>query len=350
MIRNSDLHLGDLPPAEDGLEAHDQFAQSFDGYPAWGKDCARMANGWMERWRADGELPETLTEVRGCLFFEQRRRHQMSSDYVVELVPEYDAALMARLDALVKSGAWDAENDVVAAWRAANPRPGEWDHDGLRDVMVEVVRGAAHGVDAIVGDRSGKWALEEDLRSGVVDSLRERGELVLAEARLGVPHWSQNLGGFDFVIVGRDGGLVAGETKWADGNLYECLWDLLKLASASTMPRISAAVAVYGAPVKHWEQPVACADLFDGGVFQTAKLLGSYATEWQKNLDGTKVRPDNLPIDFSVEPIAKIRTEVLGKEWEVRAVEVTSDDAWTWLEDGWPPSSRPQASGGAEPT
>jgi hypothetical protein len=340
-IANSELRLHDLPLAGDGLEAHGLFAQSFDGYQTWGDDCARMANVWAGRWRAERKLPETLTEVRGCLFFEQRRRHEMSSDYVLERLPEYDVALLARLAALLESGASDTERDAVTAWRATNPRPGDWDSDGLRLLLQEVVAHATHGVDEAVAGRSGQWGVEDDLRNAVVDALRERGELVLTEAQVGVPNWSRNLGGFDFAVAGRDGGLVVGETKWANGNLYECLWDLLKLASASTMPRIGAAVAVYGAPVKHWEKPVACADLFETGVYDTAKLLGAYATEWQRNLDGTKARPHDLPIDFRVEPIVKIRTEVLGKEWEVRAVEVASNDAWTWLEDGWPPSSRP---------
>ena len=83
------------------------------------------------------------------------------------------------------------------------------------------VRSAALGVEKLVLDRQGKYAREEDLRGGIVVALRERDELVLTEAKLAVPGWTSNLGGFDFALVD-SGAIVLGETKWADGNLYEC--------------------------------------------------------------------------------------------------------------------------------
>jgi hypothetical protein len=76
--------------------------------------------------------------------------------------------------------------------------------------------------------------------------LRERDELVLTEARMAVPGWTRNLGGFDLATMDH-GSVVLGEAKWADGNLYECMFHILKLASATTIRRVDAAVAFYAA-------------------------------------------------------------------------------------------------------
>ncbi len=54
------------------------FALAFDGYQALGgfDVLAELANATHEAWQTSGELPESLIELRSCLFFEQRRfRH-----------------------------------------------------------------------------------------------------------------------------------------------------------------------------------------------------------------------------------------------------------------------------------
>lgn len=56
------------------------FALTFDGYAALGKSCGDLANDVRRRWDAARELPDDLSQLRGCLFFEQRRfRHFDSS-------------------------------------------------------------------------------------------------------------------------------------------------------------------------------------------------------------------------------------------------------------------------------
>jgi hypothetical protein len=337
-ISNANLDMSHLPPASAEQETLDRFALSFDGYAVWGDArCARMANAWNETWRAAGGLPEVLSEVRGCLFFEQRRHNHMSPDYAAGQF-EYEAALLEQLRSLLERGVVDDEAETVASWLALNPDPGDWDRDGLRTLLQEAVGVATAGISDVIAARKGSHGLEEDLRGGIVAALRARDELVVTEGKLAVEGWSARLGGFDFSLVGGNGSLALGETKWADGNLYECLWDIFKLASASTMSRISGAFAVYGAPVKHWEKPVPCAELFESGWWKTTTVIADHVPEWKKNLDGSSAEPQNLPLEFATDLIASFNTDVLGTPWEVRLLEVRGGEIWTWLEEGWPPS------------
>lgn len=68
-IPNEDLALAVIPPTDASWGEIAQFCLTFNGYQAWGsfERCAEIANA-----RRHG----TLTEIRTCLFFEQRRwRH-----------------------------------------------------------------------------------------------------------------------------------------------------------------------------------------------------------------------------------------------------------------------------------
>jgi hypothetical protein len=113
------------------------------------------------------------------------------------------------------------------------------------------------------------------------------------------------------------------------------MWDLLKLASGATLSRVCAAFAVYGAPVKQWQKPAACADLFESGTYRTAELVAAYKSEWKKNLKGSpNAWPENLQLDFTTDFLGGFDVEVLGVAWEVRLVEVIPGGVWTWLEDG----------------
>ena len=68
-IANQEVTLTDVPGPNVDWDTIAEFALTFDGYKAWGsfEKCAEIANA---------QRQETLTQVRTCLFFEQRRwRH-----------------------------------------------------------------------------------------------------------------------------------------------------------------------------------------------------------------------------------------------------------------------------------
>ena len=69
-IPNEQLRPEDLPPTEASWDEIGRFALTFSGYKAYGSfaACAAVANA---------RQPSSLTELRACLFFEQRRYRHM---------------------------------------------------------------------------------------------------------------------------------------------------------------------------------------------------------------------------------------------------------------------------------
>lgn len=50
------------------------FAYSFDGYAYYGMEaCAELANKALSAYYHEAVLPDDMTEIRACLFFEARR-------------------------------------------------------------------------------------------------------------------------------------------------------------------------------------------------------------------------------------------------------------------------------------
>jgi hypothetical protein len=203
-----------------------------------------------------------------------------------------------------------------------------------------VVPEAAAAIEKRVTDRSGSTAREEDLRGGIADALRSRGELVMTEPKLAVPGWTANLGGFDLAIVAENA-LVVGETKWADGNLYECMWDIFKLAASLQIPRVEAAVAIYGAPTKHWARPESCARLFEDRQILPGELILGLPEEWAANLAGSSAQPNAVPMQIQLTLLGATAVSIFGKEWAIRAVSVTGHPRSLTLSNGWPAGAPP---------
>jgi hypothetical protein len=68
-VPNRELLAEKLPPADADWDAIQRFALTFDGYKRWGsaERCGEIANA---------RRHSTMTELRTCLFYEQRRwRH-----------------------------------------------------------------------------------------------------------------------------------------------------------------------------------------------------------------------------------------------------------------------------------
>lgn len=86
---NDALTQADVPGPDARWRAIETFALTFDGYKAFGNTLGPLAQRHLEA----QTVPETLDELRGCLFFEQRRwRH-------VQAVP--DAKAMRHIHALL---------------------------------------------------------------------------------------------------------------------------------------------------------------------------------------------------------------------------------------------------------
>ena len=74
LCASNDLRFADIPSSSDWLWI-DRFAISFNGYDYWGDECELRANQARSSWTSDGRLPSRLSDLRACLFFEQRRIH-----------------------------------------------------------------------------------------------------------------------------------------------------------------------------------------------------------------------------------------------------------------------------------
>jgi len=72
-VPNRELRLKDIPPSEADWRVHSEFAHSFFAYEQIGPSLSVMANAAAKRYREDGTLPASLTQLRACLFFEHRR-------------------------------------------------------------------------------------------------------------------------------------------------------------------------------------------------------------------------------------------------------------------------------------
>ncbi|MDH4207576.1 MAG: hypothetical protein OEV76_01730, partial [Anaerolineae bacterium] len=81
-IANEDLKESDVPLPDAGWYEIGRFALSCNGYEWWGSfaKCAEVANRAARAFHESGTLRHSLTELRTCLFFEQRRWHHFGLD------------------------------------------------------------------------------------------------------------------------------------------------------------------------------------------------------------------------------------------------------------------------------
>ena len=78
-VPNGRLTVADVPRRGDPWETVSSFCLSYDGYAYW-DDVSELAARCLRRWTRHGAVPATIDEVRGCLFFEQRRWHHFGED------------------------------------------------------------------------------------------------------------------------------------------------------------------------------------------------------------------------------------------------------------------------------
>lgn len=197
----------------------------------------------------------------------------------------------------------------------------------MHDLLVEALSATVEQVPAVLAARSASHPREEDLRTTLALNLARSKAAVFTEAKLKLPGWTLNLGGSDILVVGTDGGIVLAETKW--GSVWQCLWDILKLASGYQHPRVSACYAVYAATPKEWATQ-ACAQYFEpdqDASWDTNWLLEEHADDWKANLAGSpNVHVTEVPRVLGVKTLFGRPVDCLGRRYEVRAVSVSALD------------------------
>lgn len=192
----------------------------------------------------------------------------------------------------------------------------------MRDLVSEATHVAVACLPEALEARAADHPLEEDLRAALVSALSRTNAVVLTEAKLSVKGWPANLGGFDIALSGVDGSMILVETKW--GNVWQGIWDILKLAGGHQHQRVSATYAAYAATPGEWNKYTE-RDVFvlDTRASVTEYLLEQYETEWAWNLEGSpNVRPTTLPAGVILTGVHAEKVVLLGREYEVRVVSV----------------------------
>lgn len=74
-IPNAELTEKDLPPPNASLAEIAKFALTFNGLEYWGpgEQGVTRADHWVALFEKDGSLPDSLNDLRACLFFEETR-------------------------------------------------------------------------------------------------------------------------------------------------------------------------------------------------------------------------------------------------------------------------------------
>jgi hypothetical protein len=101
-VPNSELHLENIPALDTDWQAQVDFAHSFFAYEQIGPSLAALANAAARRYRQEGSLPATLTELRACFFFEHRRAVHFGAP--TDEMRAYTKALLAAIREKVEQG------------------------------------------------------------------------------------------------------------------------------------------------------------------------------------------------------------------------------------------------------
>lgn len=101
-----------------------------------------------------------------------------------------------------------------------------------------------------------------------------------------------NVGPVDLAVLGTDDQLPEAliELKWGGGSLFNCIWDLPKLALAMRVGAARSAWLIAGAPESSWSTCERGTELFLGGSWETERFMDEYADlfdYWQAGQDST---------------------------------------------------------------
>jgi hypothetical protein len=97
---------------------------------------------------------------------------------------------------------------------------------------------------------------------------------------INVPDWP-GVGPVDLSLLNADGSPAAFlELKWGAGTLYNCVWDLPKMAVALARGLAPCAYLVAGAPAAEWEGGEG-SELFGSADWAASELLTRYAHLWK---------------------------------------------------------------------
>jgi hypothetical protein len=197
---------------------------------------------------------------------------------------------------------------------------------------------------------------EKHLEAAMRDAIKDIGIGLATNKKIPIPHWltpPRVVGNVDLVVSSPDssGYRLLAETKWCQADhdkVYEAIWDLFKMALASTREDAPLTYLVTAATSEMWPRAF-CADLLDDGVHTPEALCqrrfpkGSKRLAWDDLLEGGYDRyPDCVPAEIRTfrASTATVRGET--GTWEIKAVQVQAvGTSLVPFDGGWPWGQRP---------
>jgi hypothetical protein len=147
---------------------------------------------------------------------------------------------------------------------------------------------------------------------------------VKANHGLKLAEWP-GVGPVDLSLLNGEGSPVAFlELKWGAGTLYNCVWDLPKMAVAVARQLAPRAYLVAGAPAADWEGAEG-SELFGSAAWAASELLTRYAHLFEFFRKEVATHPLRLPTAMSTRDVATAAMNVHGGDWQLRCVEVAAD-------------------------
>jgi hypothetical protein len=185
-IENAALTTGDVPSRDADWDTISQFALTFDGYGCWGSfdKCAEIANA---------RSHESLTELRTCLFFEQRRWRHFGQGpdademkYVRELIDKILDSVSKQTDGKRVFEILRETKKLAQEYRHLTGKP-----LGITGEVAEYECARLLGVTLTPARQEGYDAIET--QDGVQRQLQIKGRCILRKGTTGQPLGSINI-------------------------------------------------------------------------------------------------------------------------------------------------------------
>ena len=188
--------------------------------------------------------------------------------------------------------------------------------------MLERIEQALHATAALLEGQPGPALVERPVEDALAATLG-----ATRQYRVQLAGWHGRLGPVDVALPAADGTADAMiEVKSGGHALYNCAWDVAKLAVCVGERQTQVAMIVAAAAAEDWAARPSGAELFDAMEWRLDVFLARFQSafaRWRVEVD---TRPKALPWAWRISPLAPIDFRLDGRPWQLRAAAVTEPD------------------------
>lgn len=184
----------------------------------------------------------------------------------------------------------------------------------------EVVAAAAMQLAKVEGP-----LLERHLEGALEAALGE-SHTVHCQHSLKLDGWHGRLGPADIALTEPGSAPALIECKWGGTALWNCAWDVVKLATAQAEGAATTGYLVAGAPTDTWGSEPEGSGLFQDRDWSLENFLARYARYFAFWREDIQNYPKRLPAAFRTDRAATVPLTQLGVAHEIRVARVTATD------------------------